>query len=66
MEAISPHLLLIPSRGRNNSLFAIADIKNDHLSFLGSAVGDFVESYNSDVIQQSHLRCEIPEIFVNF
>ena len=66
VEAISPHLLLIPSRGRNNSLFAIADIKNDHLSFLGSAVGDFVENYNRDEIRQSHLRGEIPEIFVNF
>lgn len=66
VEAISPHLLLIPSRGKNQSLFAIADIQNDHLLFLGSAVGDFVESYDNDEIQQSHLRGEIPEIFVNF
>ncbi|TVQ73093.1 MAG: hypothetical protein EA363_03625, partial [Balneolaceae bacterium] len=66
VEAISPHLLLIPSRGRNNSLFAKADIKNDSLLFLGSAVGDFVESYDRDEIQQSHLRGEIPEIFANF
>lgn len=65
VEAISPHLLLIPSRGRNNSLFAIADIKNDSLLFLGNAVGDFVEGHDREEVQQSHLRAEIPKFLVN-
>ncbi len=64
-HAISPHTLLIPSRGRNGSLFAIADIKTGEMEFAGKAVGEHVESYNSDEVQRAYSNGEIPEISLN-
>jgi len=65
VHAISTYELLIPSRGRNGSLFAIADIKTGNLEFAGKAVGEHVESYDSDEVQRAYSNGEIPAIFVN-
>lgn len=64
-HAISPYELLIPSRGRNGSLFAIANIETGKLRFLGKAIGKHVESYNYEEVQQAFSNGEIPDIFLN-
>ncbi len=65
VHAISTYELLIPSRGRNGSLFAIADIKTDNLKFTGEAIGPFVESYDHENVIQTFAQGEIPDIFLN-
>ncbi len=65
VHASSQHELLIPSRGRNGSLFALADVKTDELQYMGSAIGKHVESYDSENVRRSFLGGEIPDIFVN-
>jgi len=65
VHAISPHELIIPSRGRDGSLFAIANIENDDLQFAGEAVVSDAVSYSSEEIDLAYSRGEIPDIMAN-
>ncbi|MEX2362016.1 MAG: hypothetical protein WD597_00280, partial [Balneolaceae bacterium] len=65
VAAISPDELLIPSRGRDGSLFAIADIKTGDLKYAGNAIGEHVESFDSEEVDQAFSKGEIPAIFIN-
>lgn len=65
VHAISPHELLIPSRGRDGSLFGIADIETGDLTLAGKAVGEHVESYDQEMVNQAYANEEIPNIFKN-
>lgn len=65
VQAISPHELLIPSRGRDESLFAIADIKADTLQLVGKAIGKHVESFDDENVERAFSAGEIPDIFMN-
>lgn len=65
VQALSTHELLIPSRGRNGSLFGIADIETGEVQFAGKAVGEHVESFDQEKVEQAFSKGEIPDIFVN-
>lgn len=65
VQAISTDKLLIPSRGRNGSLFAIADIETGELTYAGKAVGEHVESFKQEEVEQAFSKGEIPDIFMN-
>jgi len=64
-EALSPRQVLVPSRGRKGSLFALVDIKSDSVRFFGKAIGDYVASYNSREVEESYASGEIPAVFIN-
>lgn len=63
VHAISTDELLIPSRGRNGSLFAKANIKTGDLQFIGEAVGKHAD-YDDDV-ERAFASGEIPPVFIN-
>jgi hypothetical protein len=65
LHALSPNKLLIPSRGKNGSLFGILDINSMELILAGNAVGEHVESYNDDEVYREFSKGEIPKIFLN-
>ncbi|MFO8029768.1 MAG: hypothetical protein R6U28_07890 [Cyclonatronaceae bacterium] len=65
VEAINSHQLLIPSGGKDGSLFVIADIEADTMQFFGRAIGEHVGSYDFAKVQQAFSAGEIPEVFVN-
>jgi len=64
-EALGPRQVLVPSRGREESLFALVDIKSDSIKFFGKAIGDYVASYNSREVEGAFTSGEIPAVFVN-
>ena len=66
VEAVSLTQLLIPSRGRKGSLFAIYDIDSGDQQFCGEAISSHVETYNYEEVNASFARGEIPPIFRNF
>jgi len=65
VHAICPNDLIIPSRGRDGSLFAIANTENGDLKFAGEAVVADVVSYSSDEIDIAYSRGEIPDVMAN-
>lgn len=62
VHAISTDELLIPSRGRNGSLFAKANIKTGDLQFIGEAVGNHADY---DDVERAYSIGEIPPVFIN-
>lgn len=66
VHAISLHELLIPSGGRNGSLFAITNIETEEMRFVGKSIGKHVGSYNQEKVQEAYSKGEIPAIFLNF
>lgn len=65
LDALSSDTLIIPTGGRNGSLFAIADRNNGDVTFTGNAVGEFVQEYNNQEVMQTFSRGEIPDILLN-
>ena len=65
LDALSSDKLLIPTGGRNGSLFAIADLVSGDVTYAGIAIGDFVKAYNNEEVKQALSRGEIPDIMVN-
>jgi len=65
VEAVSSEKLVIPTNGRNGSLFAIANTQSDDLIFAGKAIGEHVESYNPEEVQMEFNKGAIPPIFQN-
>lgn len=65
LDALSSDKLIIPSGGRNGSLFAIADRNSGDVSYFGKAVGEFVQVYNNQEVMQAYSRGEIPDIMLN-
>ncbi|MEX0660929.1 MAG: 6-bladed beta-propeller [Balneolaceae bacterium] len=65
LDALSSDKLLIPSGGRNGSLFAIADRNSGDVSYFGKAVGESVQEYNNPEVMQAYSRGEIPDILLN-
>ena len=65
LDALSSDKLIIPSGGRNGSLFAKADRKSGDVSYFGKAVGEFVQVYNNQEVTQAYSRGEIPDIMLN-
>ncbi|MGF1670149.1 MAG: 6-bladed beta-propeller [Balneolaceae bacterium] len=66
VHAISHYQLLIPSRGKNGSLFSIVNLKTDEQIFAGKAIGEYVQSYDHDSEIESLSRGEIPAMALNF
>lgn len=65
VHAISSYELLIASRGRDGSLFAIVNTENGDLQFAGEAVLADAVSYSSEEIDKAYLRGEIPDVMAN-
>ena len=67
LDAVSAEILLIPTGGRQGSLFAIADRVSGSLTYAGSAVGDgnIKQEYNNEAAMQAYSRGEIPVNFLN-
>jgi len=65
VHAISPDELLIPSSGKNGSLFAHAKISTGKIQFIGDALSGHVESYQNEKVQDAYKKGEIPEISKN-
>lgn len=65
VHAISPNDLIIPSRGRDGSLFAIANTENGDLKFAGEAVVADAVFYSSEEIDIAYSRGEIPDVMAN-
>lgn len=67
LDAVSAEILLIPTGGREGSLFAIADRSNGALTYAGSAVGDgnLNQEYDYKEVMQTYSRGEIPANFLN-
>ncbi|MFO7845363.1 MAG: 6-bladed beta-propeller [Balneolaceae bacterium] len=65
LDALSPDKLLIPTGGRNGSLFAIADRVGSNVTYSGTAVGEFIREYNNQEVMQAYSRGEIPDILLN-
>lgn len=65
VEAVNSHQLLIPSGGRDGSLFVLADIEADTMQFFGKAIGDHVGGYDFAKVQEAYSAGEIPDVFVN-
>lgn len=65
LDALSSDKLIIPSGGRNGSLFAIADRNSGEVSYFGKAVGEFVQVYNNQEVMQAYSKGEIPDIMLN-
>lgn len=67
LNAVSAEILLIPTGGRQGSLFAIADRVSGSLTYAGSAVGDgnIKQEYDNEAVMQTYSRGEIPANFLN-
>ncbi|TVR26784.1 MAG: hypothetical protein EA390_14410 [Balneolaceae bacterium] len=65
LDALSSDKLIIPSGGRQGSLFAIADRKSGDVSYFGNTVGESVQVYNNREVMQAYSRGEIPDIMLN-
>jgi hypothetical protein len=65
VEALTPDKLLIPTGGKQGSLFAIAELGTEEVIFAGDALGEFVAGYNTDDVMQSYEDGEVPDIFKN-
>lgn len=65
LDALSSDKLIIPTGGREGSLFAIADRISGDVTYSGMAVGEFVQEYNTQKVMQAYSRGEIPDILLN-
>lgn len=65
VEAITEHKFLIPTRGKEGSLFAIADLKTGELDFIGDAVGKYVQFFDDEEVIRAYEQGENPEVFHN-
>lgn len=65
VHAISSHELLIPSGGRNGSLFAITNIETEEMRFAGKSIGKHIGSYNHEEVQEAYSKGEIPDVNMN-
>lgn len=63
VEALTPDKLLIPTGGKQGSLFAIAELGSEDVIFVGDALGEFVAGYNRDSVMQSYGAGEVPDNF---
>ena len=65
VHAISNRELLIPSRGRNGSLFAITNIYTGSLHYVGEAIGEHIDNYNNEEVIEAYSKGKIPKISIN-
>lgn len=64
LDAISLNKLLIPTGGREGSLFAIVDRISGEVTYTGNAVAEFVEN-NDQEVMHSFSKGEIPDTHQN-
>jgi hypothetical protein len=65
LDALSSNRLIIPTGGKNGSLFAIADRISGKVAYTGKAIGKAIEEYNNQKVMQAYSRGEIPDVLVN-
>lgn len=65
LDALSSKKLIIPTGGRNGSLFAIADRIDGDVTYAGKAVGNVVPEYNNREVTEALSGGEIPEAMLN-
>lgn len=65
LDALSSKKLIIPTGGRNGSLFAIADRINGDVTYAGKAVSNVVPEYNNQDVTEALTGGEIPEVMLN-
>lgn len=63
LDAMSPDKLLIPTGGRQGSLFALADLISGEVVYAGSAIAEFIGNSQDDM--QAYSRGENPRRMLN-
>lgn len=65
LEVLSSKRLIIPTGGKNGSLFAIVDRISGNVAYKGKAIGKAIEEYNNQKVMQAYSSGEIPDAMVN-
>lgn len=65
LDALSSEKLIIPTGGREGSLFAIVDRSNGDVTYTGSAVGEVIQEYNNQEVMQAFSKGDIPKRLIN-
>lgn len=65
LDVISSDIVLIPTGGRLNSLFAITNLASGDIKYAGSPVNEFTGSYNYREAWEDYSRGKIPGSMLN-
>ncbi|MEX2395811.1 MAG: hypothetical protein WD491_02250 [Balneolales bacterium] len=66
IQAITPHQFAIPTRGENESLLKLIDLKDNYLNYFGNAVGEHVTNRSGEQIRQAIASRRVPDYMLNY
>lgn len=65
IDAINPHQFIIPSRGKNGSLFILTNVETESIQYFGEALGDYMNRIDIEEARQAITAGKIPAYMKN-